>query len=571
MKLFCRVFLSLLLVLPGASWAQSGNYILLPLQDLSAFEQGTSNWSIKGGLAVSPAKGATPQPGTGVLVGTPGAVLQTRVKAQDLRLRLEFILSPGAEAYLGLPGGQRVRLSDSWQQAALNAQTSGYIGQFPTQNAAKAPGLWQTVELAFDASVPAQAGFSQLNHLALNGVTVQQSVYLPLAKAISGAQPLSLEVRKGTVGFRNIGYQLLANSKPLRIETMAYKLYSDAWDATNLTKLVKEEKTTNLTQEVGTGMREFQVVYEGTLVVDEAGEYRFTSLYSGPRFLLDIDGKSVLATGESTSQDAHSASATLTKGAHPFRLTYSRFPWRPAALGLRVETAGVRPYDLHSLSSLPVPAPKPYLDVAPTTRPELVRSFILLEGEKQKRTHCLSVGNPAGWHYTVDLNRGALLQAWRGQFANVTEMWYERGEPQLLFTAGLTIPLSGKSSLAVLPSTRAAWPDSANLNYLGYRLDAQGVPTLRYQMGTATVSDQVVARPDGLVRTVRTEGTPDGPLYALLAAGSTITLVEKGLYEVDNRYFVRVDAKARALVRDSAGQKELLLPVSGTASYTLFW
>ena len=66
--------------------------------------------------------------------------------------------------------------------------------------------------------------------------------------------------------------------------------------------------------------------------------------------------------------------------------------------------------------------------------------------------------------YTMDLNRAALLQTWRGQFADVTEMWYERGEPQLLETAGLTVPVSGQSSYAVLASNAAAWPDSSDLN-----------------------------------------------------------------------------------------------------------
>jgi hypothetical protein len=313
-------------------------------------------------------------------------------------------------------------------------------------------------------------------------------------------------------------------------------------------------------------------VYEGEMNVEEAGIFIFTTAYTGPMFRLDIDGKNVIAAGETTSQDIHSGSVQLNQGAHRFRLHYSRFPWRPAAMGLRVETAGVRPYDLHPLSSLPVPEPKPFMGVSPVGKPEMIRSFIQLENEKYKRTHCISVGSPAGWHYTMDLNRGALLQAWRGQFANVTEMWYERGEPQLLFTAGLTVPVSGKSSMAILKKDNTAWPDSADVNFLGYRLDAQGFPMMRYAAGSATINDYLVPGTDGLVRTINVEGTPGGgTLYTLIGAGKQIEMLEKGLYKVDNHYYVRMDKRAKAVLRNSGGQQELLLPVNGSTSYTMFW
>ncbi|GAB3176029.1 family 16 glycoside hydrolase [Telluribacter humicola] len=576
MRSLTRIIYLLLLTCPLFVSAQSeqGNYTAISLKDLSAFGQTGSNWSVKGGVTIHPdnASSVKTQSGSGVLVGTPGSPLTTQVKAQDLQLRLEFMLSPGAEGYVHLPGGQRVRLADSRQQPTPNAQSSGFISQFPAQNAAKAPGLWQTLELAYDASVPTQAGSALLNNLALNGVTVQQSVYLPLSKSIAEPQALGLEVTKGTIAFRNIGYQLLGDRKPLALQNMSYKLYNDSWNNPKPVKVVREEKTNTLTQEIGTGMREFHAIYEGEMNVEESGIYIFTVAYTGPILTLDIDGKQVIAPGESTSQDLHSGSIQLNKGAHKFRLHYSRFPWRPAALGLRVETAGVRPYDLHPLSSLPVPAPKPYMGVAAEGRPEMIRSFVQLEDEKYKRTHCVSVGSPAGWHYTMDLNRGALLQAWRGQFANVTEMWYERGEPQLLFTAGLTVPVSGKSSIAILKKDNTAWPDSADINFLGYRLDAQGFPMMRYAAGSATVNDYLVPGTDGLVRTINVDGTPNGgTLYTLAGAGKQIEMVEKGLYKIDNHYYVRLDKRSKAVLRTSGGQQELLLPVNGSTSYTMFW
>lgn len=573
-QLFQKVSL-LFLACPAMVMGQTpkGNYSPLPLKDLSAFESAAPNWSIQGGISIHPSGTAKPKTtaGDGILVGNAGTVLITKLKASDLRLYIEFNVAPGAEGNIILPGGQKVKISDSSKQKTADASTSGYIGQFPNQNAAKSAGLWQTLEISYDASVQHIPNSARLNTLSLNGVTVLETVYLPNSKAATDGQPIAFEVTKGSIAFRNVGYQLLANRKPLSISNLNYKVYADKWDAKEYSKLDHEGQSPVLTQEVTNGMREFHLVYEGDIDVAEAGDYIFTTIYSGPVLSMDIDGKSVVSSGEATSQETHTGSLNLTQGKHKFKVYYSRFPWRQPALGVRVEKSGVRPYDLHALSSLPEPEPKPYISVTPEMRPEMVRSFIQIDGEKNKRTHCISVGSPDGWNYTVDLNRGALLQAWRGQFADVTEMWYERGEPQLLFPAGLKVHVSGRSSVAVLATTNAAWPDSSNINFLGYKIDQKGYPVFRYAIGSATVSDELVSGGNSLSRTFRLEGTPTGTLYSLLASGKQITEIEKGLYQIDDRFFVQVDKKAKAIVRPAGEMKELILPVSNTTSYSMFW
>jgi hypothetical protein len=574
MHTFIRKFSLVLLASPLAVMGQSskGNYTPLPLKDLTAFENKAQNWSVKSAITINPIAAGKPKsiPGEGILIGNPGDKIISKMKAGDLRLSIEFMVSPGAEGYVILPGNQRVRIGDNGSGQETSSLTSGYIGQFPTQNAGKAPGLWQTLELAYDAAVPLLPNSARLNKLALNGVTVLETVYLPVANPVT-AEPISFEVKKGTIAFRNIGYQLLASRKPVTLENLTYKVFSDKWDSKTYEKLSHEGKGAALTQEVTNGMREFHLFYEGEIDATEAGDYIFTTIYQGNVFSLDVDGKNVITAGESSSQENHSGTVALSQGKHKFKLHYSRFPWRQPALGLRVEKAGIRPYDLHALSSLPEPEPKPYISVTPEMQPEMVRSFVQLDGETSKRTHCISVGNPQGWNYTVDLSRGALLQAWRGQFANVTEMWYERGEPQLLFPAGLTVPVSGKSSLAVLENATSAWRDSSDINFLGYKLDTQGVPTFRYAIGSATVSDKLASGSNGITRTFQVEGTPTGNVYAMLGSGKDIVLVEKGLYQIDNRYYIQLDKKSKVILRPSGDGKELILPVSGTTSYTMFW
>jgi hypothetical protein len=528
---------------------------------------------VQGDVAIHPSGAAKTRTttGEGVLIGSPGKPLTTKLKAGDMRLALDFMVSPGAEGYIVLPGGQKVRISDSSQQRDASATTSGFVGQFPTQNASKAPGLWQTLELAYDAAVPGLANSARLNTLSLNGVTVLETVFLPNSQATGEGKPLSFEVSKGTIAFKNVGYQLLASRKTLTLNNLAYKVYSDKWDAKEYSKLDHEGKSATLTQEVTNGMREFHLIYEGDMDVQEAGDYIFTTIYSGPVLSLEVDGKAVLETGESTSQETHTGSVNLTQGTHKFKIHYSRFPWRQPALGLRVEKSGIRPYDLHVLSSLPEPEPKPYISVIPDKQPEMVRSFIQLDGEKYKRTHCISVGTPEGWSYTIDLNRGAMVQAWRGQFANVTEMWYERGEPQLLSPAGLTVHVSGRSSLAVLADKATTWPDSSDINFLGYKINPEGNPVFRYAIGSATISDQIIPNDKGISRTFTVEGKASGPVYSLLGSGKQITDLKNGLYQIDNRYYIQVNEKGQAMVRPAGDNQELVLPVSGSATYMMFW
>lgn len=569
---FCAA--GLLLLSPGSLRGQtSDGYTPIALDNLNAFEAPSSSWKVTPEVIMSPTNATVMSKdgkGGGILVGTAGKKLTTKVTMQDLRLRFGFMLSPGARAYITLPGGSRVLLAEGGPVNGANISTSGYTGTVPIQNATKAAGLWQTMELSYDAST-IRPDMARLNSLILNSVAVQQGDYFPLPRPVSGDEPLAFEVIKGTVAFRNIGYQISTDRRPLSVSNITYKLYLDPWQTEKPEKLEREGSAPAITQELGKGLKEFQLYFEGDLNVEDAGDYLFALRQSGPRTRLSVDGKEVVSAAESRSQVQHFGTVRLEKGKHRIELLYTRFSWFPPALGVSVSKAGIRPYDLTALSSLPVPPPKPYLGVDPEGGPEMIRSFIQYQGEEAKRTHAVSVGSTAGWHYTIDLNRGALLQAWRGPFADVTDMWYERGEPQLLETAGLTVPISGKSSYAALSSPSAAWPDSAELNYLGYRLSAGGVPALRYAFGNATLTDQLAADAQGLTRTISVEGGVPSGMYALLGSGENITMVEKGLYRVDDRFYVRVDKNARVVLRNSAGKQELLLPLGGSVTYRLFW
>lgn len=222
------------------------------------------------------------------------------------------------------------------------------------------------------------------------------------------------------------------------------------------------------------------------------------------------------------------------------------------------------------------PATNP-ISLDPTDSPYILRSFLNFKGGK--RTHALSVGSPGGINYSYDLKQGTLLQVWRGRFLNVTDMWHERGEPQTAKPAGSVVLLSEEPSLAVLSHPSAAWPAAISfddLEHKGYSLDAKGLPTFRYNLGTTNVTDKM--EPDsndgGLQRHITITNAP-ADMYILIAKSTLIEPLGKGLYSVNNsEYFIRLPKKTKPILRATASGQEMIVSVpkqSAQLSYSLIW
>ncbi len=508
---------------------------------------------------------------TGSLVGTSGAKAVANLGVGDVILKLDFMLSPASSATLKLPGGYAIRLNDSWKVAKLDANICGSIGNLtPLQNACKAPGLWQNLTIQYKKATKNSA--AQIEKLTLNGTAIQENAFL---NAIPTPETsLSLEVNAGTVAFRNVYYQLLNDTRPLTIRNLTYTLYKAGNDKPKgllAENILKKDTTSILTREWGLGNNSFYLVYEGQMEVTQEADYLLQLAYMA-NAALDIDGKTVLPyTWNDFLQNYVPVTVHLAKGSHPFKLTYHKLTWRRPALGMFVSTQGVRPYPLHILSSVPEPDPIPTIEVEAGGKAELVRSFIQHNGEKKKRTHCISVGSPQGVNYSLDLNRGSLLQFWKGPFADVTEMWHDRGEPQILHPMGAANTTKGQADWAILADANSTvWPDSlTDLIYKGYRLNTDGIPTVTYRHGAIDISDEIAPANGGLTRSINAN-VPNG--YARVVSGKSISQVEKGLYEVNGQsYYVRIDAKSKPILRTVNSQQELLLPLNGTVQYSLLW
>lgn len=216
--------------------------------------------------------------------------------------------------------------------------------------------------------------------------------------------------------------------------------------------------------------------------------------------------------------------------------------------------------------------------IDPEGKPYLLRSF-LSYGHKMI-THAISVSDPDQVNYSYDLKRGALLQVWRGRFADATDLWYGRGEPyQRIVPLGSVITLSDAPSLAVLPdAAHTPWPDSVSFDDVqtrGYVLDAARAPSFRYSVYDVHVTDRIfTADASGLVRAL-TVANPSPGLYHRIAAAKKIERIKKGLYAVgDKSYYISADEKLRPFIRQAGAEQELLVPVDKagvTVTYSLIW
>lgn len=211
-----------------------------------------------------------------------------------------------------------------------------------------------------------------------------------------------------------------------------------------------------------------------------------------------------------------------------------------------------------------------------SNEPVLLRSF--WQYGDTKLTHVISAGYPDQTNFAYNLKEGALLQIWRGPFLDVTDMWHERGEPQLAKPLGSAISFPNQPPVAVLSSNTAAWPDSVafdDFNNKGYSLDKERNPTFKYNYNGINVMDKIFsANGAGLTREIKVDNPP-AQLYCKIATADNIQQLSKGLYAVSNKsYYVQIDEKYAPVIRQTAKGQEMLVPVSAqnnTVSYSITW
>lgn len=578
----------------------------IDLSSLTDFKNPSANWRLAADARADLEKNNVLilSQGTGVLVtqadeGKHGQDLFSNTTHGDLDLELDYMMAKGANSGIYLQGRYEVQLLDSWSVINPKAGDNGgiyerwnedkpegqkgYEGHPPRQNASRAPGLWQHIKISFQAprfdANGQKIDNARILRVELNGVFIQENVELsgPTRGAIQNDEvvsgPLRLQGDHGTVAFRNIKLTSFDKPRPELID-LKYAVYKGKFEGEPDYKKqapVAKGSSVILSSNVSNLENEFLIRYTGILRVKEPGEYSFNLNTAGGNGSMMIDNKVVINAG----QRRRRGKVMLPAGDLPFQLIYNKvFDYAKPALGLAVAGPGVREYlisDANVASGDPV---DPILINASVNTN--LRSF--MDIDTIRVTHAVSVGSPQQMHYTYDLDKGMIVQVWRGGFLDATPMWHSRGDGSSRPSGSVLRFGKPIMALQTLSSADAAWSaDTTSTGYRpkGYILDANDRPTFRYQIYNTLVNDmsRIIDGNQGIHREISIEN-PVANLYLRLAEADTIEMPSEGFYLLnDKSYYLRMDdpGAAKPIIRNSNGHKELIVPVQKKISYSILF
>lgn len=596
------------------------------LADLYGFRPVSSNWSIAGDIASDRTKEAdlTTSPGEGVLVNRPmqGAWgnLFTNWEHGDIELELEFMMPKGSNSGVYLQGRYEIQLFDSWGvenptfadvggiyqrwDSTRPQGEEGYEGHPPSMNVSRAPGLWQTLQIHFQAPRFDANGHKIANarmvKVTQNGVMLHENVELTGPTRASAFQdevamgPLMIQGDHGPVALRNIRYKLY-QPNPVTLSNVRFRTVEDSLIASvdlSFDSPDSEGMVDGIDWRASDFQNQFAMQFDGDIAIPYDGVYRFHLMLdwvTGDTHYMNqkVGGGELTIAGEQVlyhpaKERTITGDIDLRAGTYPFSMSFFKNkPSRTSSIALFVEGGGTQLQSLNAPGALVQPRFVPAIFVEPKSEPEVIRGFARHDGIKKTRT--IAVGDPAGLHYVWDSEQGALLEAWKGAFIETTDMWHSRGQDQLAVPRGSVLTFSGAPTVAMLSDGNAAWPDSVGSDYTfkGYDLDQTGHPSFHYDVDGLIVTDHLTSGDGGqaLVREISIEGDVSSTAWVRVAAATSISTLEDGSYNIDGRtYYLELldSGGGEAVVRATSRGEELLVPVSladgpATVRFALIW
>ena len=517
----------------------------------------------------------------GVLTANGPASLELLPAHEAVTLAFSFRLGDGAQADIRLNDEHSLHLPSLTLDTVVDRRSTVDIR----------PGVWQNLELAY---LPAAAEAPALLVAAyLNGNLIYYQQELGPSQQQGG--PLVLEVTEGSMSLTNLRNTDAAGKNStltsdgevvLNLPLIHYSYYEvdgrpevfTGWESTEPSKegYISRFDLAGI-RESG---RDYAIRFTSDLYVPKSGDYTFF-LRSSTHSALYIDDELVVGLGPDTEGIENEGSVSLDEGNHEVRLDhYQETNWNHLLLKYSYEDQDRESFnDMPEGQAIATPRGQNVEAVETDDRPYLLRSFLNFPIARvydytNKRTHVINVGEKDGPHYSYDLQNGALLQVWRGPFVDVSEMWVDRGEPQVVRALGPAVGFDGRPQWS---ADLKNWPDSsADLRHRRYELDADGRPTFFYTYeGAGELADRFVPTATGLNRTLtnRTEGES---LYTTLAAAATIRETAPGVFEtVDPGLNIAVQELGSGGLRllRGEGRQRLVaeLPAGEHLTYTLDW
>jgi hypothetical protein len=582
--MLCKVLilLPLAIALFVQVFAQNNLYNLrsIDLANLSAFSNPSPNWVISGmpragigdtSLYATPGSGVLLNQYTKAIEYKPETDLFSNMQHGDIYLEMEIMMAKGSNSGIYFQGRYELQLLDSWGKTRPTfsdmggiyqrwdslkpVSKQGFEGRAPLSNASLAPGLWQKLQVEFQSprfnAKGQKIADARFLKVTLNGVVIHRDLILSGPTRGSAFQdeqalgPIRIQGDHGCVAFRNIRYAPLEDLR-IPITDVSYRYYeAPGKDRQQYAdkELLKKGNADAIDGRLADSKDDYYLRFEGNLEVPATDTYRVVMQTTGVGSLY-IDDKEVIKDAWTwLGGDPLRGQVALTQGKHRFVLhLVKHVGWAPSGLGIFISKPNSKPVGIHDPASIPEIPAHPLITQPIAREPEMLRSFMVHDGKK--RTHVVSVGDPSGMHYAIDLRQDALLRIWRGDFLNTTEMWYERGEPQTAEPLGAGPVFAGLSPHS---TTRNEWKDSvstADLQYLGYTLDAGRYPVFTYRLEGWAYTDEIrpVDGGKGLQRKLSPVSgqIPAGAIYRL-AEGRQIQEISAGYYRLDGQYYIQAN------------------------------
>ncbi|WP_242082622.1 3-keto-disaccharide hydrolase [Aestuariivivens sediminis] len=623
--------LSLLFLFGAQGFAQN----LLELSNLNDFKPQIGNWKVVGEVQVNPAidvhdmqnheqetkskkrrrrrkeveerpKAVAYKSGTGILLNMNDSEkkdrLETRWKHGDIKLDMEVMIPKGSNSGIYLQGRYELQLKDSWGVIHPKVSDMGGIhnnwetdpdkifrGIPPLHNACKAPGLWQKLNIHFQAPKFNDKGEKMANarfvSVVLNGVVIHTNVEVPqytgspIEKNEVSEGPLVIQGDHGPVAFRNIKYQLLEPSD-VSMSAISYKTYKGEFkgleelqDADVVTEGQTQFIDVNLTGEEDN----YGISFSGTLNIPEEGLYHLSLGYTGG-VAFYMDSVSVLQKNAADRQEMLDTTLTLSQGEHDFVLNNIKSAgWRAPRLGLTVGTASTYPSTFHTYDSYPpaINTVSPIF-VQPNTEPRCLRAFVSFGGDGKRLSHTIGVGTPEGVNYIYDLGSGNLVGLWRGDFVDATPMWHERGDGSFKPRGAVQWTFLNQP-IAQLSDAKALFPETGHAPEFiskGYVIDeTTRLPVFKQVYRGVDIENRIEPNSTNthVVREVRFSETGVQNWYFKLASG-IIQQRPDGSYAINGEYYIKLLTDQVPVMREVDGETELVIAVDGSlVKYELIW
>lgn len=221
------------------------------------------------------------------------------------------------------------------------------------------------------------------------------------------------------------------------------------------------------------------------------------------------------------------------------------------------------------------------IELKPVDRPIIYRNFI--QGLSARG---IAVGFPEQAHYAWDAEQMNLRLIWHHEFIDAAKHWVGRGPGFQTPLGDHLMELVSGQPLAVLAQPDQSWPGesarAAGYQFRGYRLNEKGQPTFHYAWNDIHAEDFIEPREGAqdaaFVRTISlTAERPVSGLHMRLAAGGSIEKRDDG-WLLDGAVLLQVQENGEnAVVRDSGGRRELIIPVSfddggrSVVKYRMIW